>query len=93
MELDVLGKDPDGKIWFKSDQKLTDITDAFNFYVETMWPRIWFIPGSYCLWAKYKSVTGRTNKKTLGWYPNAREASRALEEIWRLRQIDGFDVT
>lgn len=90
--LSILAKDEQNGIWFKSDQYLTEITDAFFFYVTKSWFR-----EKYTLWARqevryYSYVSARWETKNrdfkIGIYRTAPSASIALEEVMKFKNIN-----
>ena len=97
----VIGKDPQGRIWFKSDQCLSDITDAQDFYVQKVgwWNKEWQLVAVFIKRAAYfrdnvnqrAYVPALTEEKVLGTYKKESAASLALEELMRLRGIKELD--
>ena len=94
--ISTLGKDRDGKYWFKSDQFLTNITTSTFFFVRT---KGWF-KKSYLLFARrkgdvryynwdqmgYRYRTGEINQ-LIGIYTSPSQASMALEQVMKLLEI------
>lgn len=97
----VIGKDPEGRVWFKSDQCLTDITEATDFYVQQVgwWRKKWQLVAVYIKRPAYfrdnvnqrAYVPALTEEKVLGEYEKGTSASLALEELMRLRGIKEID--
>lgn len=94
--MNTLGKDKDGRIWFKSDQHITDITDAYDFTVASsayfgLWGRTWTLeakfPNKDTSWNAPKFIY-----KTLGEYETAFKASLALDQIVTLKGIKPYDL-
>ena len=103
MGFSTIGKDEEGRYWFKSDCYLTDVTDAHEFYVEATGLFTWK------KWLLYASVVKRPgyyrddeNKrgyvppiietKQLGEYPTQAKASFALDQLMRLKKIREVDL-
>ena len=94
--LPVIGKDKNGGVWFKSDQYVTNISKASEFYVRHRW----FGLGSYSLIAvfpftkhQYICGEGYVDKtyhqyKEIGRFKTALEASFGMEEAMRLKGIN-----
>ena len=81
----LVAKDRTDKCWFKSDQKITDITKAVDFYVykSGFWKKKYHVYARYI--KKFENFWGvkwdeETSKK-LGTYDSKEEASVALGEI------------
>ena len=97
----IAGKDAQGNYWFKSDQSLTDVSDASYFYVHasSSWFTRWKKP-KYKLYARYfKKVrvwnsyysqhenVQRQTDKVIGTYKSEFAASLALEEVMKIKKI------
>ncbi len=101
--MSTIGKDEKGRIWFKSDWYLSDITEAIDFKVSD---------DSFLFWSCYRlvavvpyniNVHGEVRKmndygryipyvpqyfqQTIGWYKNIQTASNALEALMVLKGI------
>ncbi len=97
----VIGKDPNGRIWFKSDHTLTDITDAKDFYVQQTgwWKKKWRLCAVFVKRASYYRdnennrgyVPAITEEQELGIYDRPQAASLALECLMNLKQITEID--
>jgi hypothetical protein len=94
----IIGKDPNGRYWFKSDQCLTDITEATDFYVEKVgvWKwKNWRLVAVYVKRPAYYRdnvnqqgyVKALIENKVLGYYDRHTAASLALEELMRIKDI------
>ena len=89
--LPVVAKDASGGRWFKSDQYVTNISEAGEFYVKHRWLGF----GSFSLIAVYprtrKDDWGKlipySEYKEIGRFHTALEASFGLEEAMRLKGI------
>lgn len=95
--MDVAGKRSNGEYWFKSDQYLTNLSNAVDFCVKR--PFLFKWRGWY-LWAKleekyqyydYSVSAYRTDTSTswrrIGIYKNIASASLALEEVMKILDI------
>jgi hypothetical protein len=101
MNSHILGKDPQGRCWFKSDQYLTDITDSTFFYVKKVgwWRQYWHLiavivkrPAYYRDNVNMRGyVPAVTEEKVLGHYDKEISASLAMEELMRLKGITQID--
>lgn len=89
-----IGKDEQGRYWFKSDQNLTNITHAVDFYVVNdsfMWWKKFLLKAKI---NKYPKTTHglspgrRYDYEVLGEYKTAQQASMALEEVMRVKEIE-----
>jgi hypothetical protein len=99
MSLTSIGKDPNGRIWFKSDRFLVDITEASSFHVEVK--QGWFKDKKWLLIAtltkraayyrdepnKRGFVPAITEDKIIGEYTKELSASLALEQVMTLKEI------
>lgn len=99
--MSVIGKDEKGRIWFKSDWFLSDITDAVDFKVadESFLWRKWFkltavVPYNSDLhgfvWesdgrGERYKVTPKYFDQIIGWYKSLQQASMVLESLMVLR--------
>jgi hypothetical protein len=90
----IIGKSPDGKIWFKSDQFLKDVTNGFKFQVSKT-----FFKESWKLWAAFRAQ-GKNNDgskftytqwELLGIYKSEAEASAALGRVMSVLDIKPID--
>lgn len=98
----IIGKDPNGRYWFKSDYALTDITDARDFYVEQegiwRWKK-WRLTAVFVKRDAYyrdnENKRGFTpaieNHEVLGYYDRPNAASMALEQLMRIKEIVEID--
>ena len=93
--LPVIAKDKSGGNWFKSDQYVTNITGANEFYVKHRWFGFgWFSLIAVFPKSENRYVLGEGNKefkwkeyKEIGRFHTALEASFGLEEAMRLKGI------
>ena len=81
----VVAKDRFDKCWFKSDQKITDITKAVDFYVykSGFWQKKYHVYARFVKTMEhifYDPWEEITHKK-LGTYDSKEEASVALDDI------------
>jgi len=91
--LPIIGRDKNGGAWYKSDQYITDISKAAEFYVKHRW----FGLGAYSVIAvthcyrKDKEYPYAehfwTERREIGRFRTALEASFGLEEAMRLKDI------
>ena len=85
----VVAKDRQNRHWFKSDQKITDITRAVDFYVykSGIWKKKYHVYARFV--KKYENFWGdkwnEDTHKKLGTYDSKEEASVALGEILEVR--------
>ena len=101
--MSILGKDQKGRIWFKSDWFLSDITDAIDFFVvddSFLWYR-WVklcakVPFNKDFHgAQYRGnghggteeYTPKYYDQIIGWYRSVPQASLALENLMPLLGI------
>lgn len=98
--MSVIGKDAKGRIWFKSDWFLSDVTDAIDFKVENesfLWWK-WFklvatVPYNKDFHGEIKNPNGygvltpKYFEQTIGWYKTLQSASLAMENLMALRGI------
>lgn len=101
MNSSILGKDPQGRYWFKSDQRLTDITDASSFYVQhSGWfKKTWELMAVYMKRAAYYRdnvamrgfVPAITEHVSLGFFDRHNAASMALEQLMHIKEIREID--
>ena len=97
--MSILGKDQKGRIWFKSDFFLSDITDAIDFSVvddSFLWYRwvklIAKVPYNKDFHGILKNSNGyeyspKYYDQIIGWYKSVQQASMALENLMPLLGI------
>lgn len=96
----VVGKDPNGRIWFKSDRHLTDITEATDFHVKPvgLLRKTWQLIAIFTQRPAYYQdeqrkrglVQAITKEKVIGVYKKEISASYALNELMELKEIKVF---
>jgi hypothetical protein len=97
--MSVLGKDDKGRVWFKSDWYLSDITEAIDFKVTNesfLWSK-WFklvatVPYNKEFHGTMRNSNGyeyspKYYDQTIGWYKSLQQASMALENLMPLLGI------
>lgn len=98
--MSVIGKDGKGRIWFKSDWFLSDVTDAIDFKVVNrsfLWWK-WFkliatVPYNKEFHGDVKNpstgytYTPKYYDQIIGWYTTLQSASLAMEGLMALRGI------
>ena len=102
--MSIIGVDSEGRVWFKSDQNLTDITDAVDFHVRAygVWKKKYYLIATIVNRpAYYRDAENQrgyvppiTESKTIGVYEKQSSISNALDNVMRLkeiREIDPFD--
>jgi hypothetical protein len=91
----IVGRDEEGRIWFKSNKSIIEITKAIDFYVESrswfgLWGRKWYLVARY-IEHKYSDGMCDYNHVDLGEYTAASTASLALEKVMAVRGIKEID--
>lgn len=94
----IVGKDSQGKYWCKTDSRLTDVTDCYDFQVveSGIWTKKWTLYGLRIEVKGYYSSYGGTipdkiEWKQLGVYKSERDASMALEQVMAVKEITEID--
>lgn len=94
----VVGKDKEERYWFKSDQRLTEVTDCFDFQVveDGWWQKRWKLYGFRMAAKAYYNqfvgnVPAKIEEKLLGTYKSERDASMALEQVMMVKEITEID--
>lgn len=92
------GKDENGRIWFKSDTHLTDITEAHQFQVHQrgLWKKTWYLIATFVRRPAYYQdetkkrgyVPAITEEKIIGSYTRETFASLALDELLDLKKLE-----
>ena len=93
----IAGKDAKGRYWFKSDQYLTNISQAIHFYVKPpsyifFWRRRYHLMAKFAnpkrFWNGMKWEDGfETWHRVIGKYRTEALASFALEEVMKVLKI------